>query len=279
MIIYYYYITILTYHHSTRQIVPIVNSATVEDTISSCIQNSYIWQNFHVISLQINMRLERLRLQLLQQLLQIENKMTIAQTQNDFIEFDILETQKQKITLDESAQRQYANMIIQIGNGAVTDSPPEICYLSETFNYKVNDCKILPDKTNDETKHDYNDRYQLKLLEAVQDFYPNGFDTYRMQDKTILAATNIQIDQWNCVVQQQNPNYSENENDFSNTNCKTYLSSDVLNAVDDPRDIISGMLSEEMLNKYNSDKSPPHKITLCIGDICYLMRTLSRQSR
>jgi len=269
-----------------RQIVPIVHSATVQDTISSCIQNSYIWQKFHVISLKINMRLERLRLQLLQQILKIDENMTIAQEQNDLLVFDMLETQKMQITLDESAQRKYANMIIQIGNGVVTNSPPEICYLTEntssktkTYNYKVQNCMILQDKTDTETKHEYNSRYHLKQLEAVQDFYPDGFQTHQMQDKTILAATNNQIDKWNCVVQQQNPNYSSNENDFSNTNCKTYLSSDVLNAVDDPRDIISGMLSEEMLNKYNSDKSPPHKITLCIGDICYLMRTLSRQSR
>ena len=63
------------------------------------------------------------------------------------------------------------------------------------------------------------------------------------------------------------------------TNSQTYLSSDVLNAVDDPRDIISNMLLSEMLNTFNSKKAPPHILKLCIGDICYLMRTLGRKTK
>jgi hypothetical protein len=77
-----------------------------------------------------------------------------------------------------------------------------------------------------------------------------------MHRKTILAATNNkQIDDWNSIVQRMNPNFSIEDT----INCLTYLSSDALNAVDDPRDVISNMLSSEMLiTSFNSDKAPPH---------------------
>ena len=57
------------------------------------------------------------------------------------------------------------------------------------------------------------------------------------------------------------------------------FSSDVLSAVDDPRDVISRMLTTEILHKFNSDKAPPHILKLCVGDICYLMRTLGRKTK
>eukprot|EP01036_Dinobryon_divergens_P041664 gene41664-55250_t len=38
------------------------------------------------------------------------------------------------------------------------------------------------------------------------------------------------------------------------------------------------MLSSEMMNAFKSDKTPPHILKLCIGDICYLMRTLGRKT-
>ena len=96
-----------------------------------------------------------------------------------------------------------------------------------------------------------------------------------MHTTTILAATNKQIDNWNTIIQQMNPNYSEEETQA----CKICFSSDVLNAVDDPRDVISSMLTTEILNRFNSDKAPPHVLKLCVGDICYLMRTLGRRTK
>ena len=106
-------------------------------------------------------------------------------------------------------------------------------------------------------------------------FYPQGFQSHKMHTTTILAATNKQIDDWNTIIQQMNPNYSDEETQA----CKICFSSDVLNAVDDPRDIISSMLTTEILNRFNSDKAPPHMLKLCVGDICYLMRTLGRRTK
>ena len=53
----------------------------------------------------------------------------------------------------------------------------------------------------------------------------------------------------------------------------------LISAVDDPRDVISRMLTTEMLNRFNSDKSPPRILKLCVGDICYLIRTLGRKTK
>ena len=104
-------------------------------------------------------------------------------------------------------------------------------------------------------------------LKALHHFYPQGFQSHKMHTKTILAATNRQIDDWNSIVQKMNPNYS----DYQETpKCLISFSSDVLSAVDDPRDVISRMLTTEMLNRFNSDKSPPHILKLCVGGICYL---------
>ena len=72
-----------------------------------------------------------------------------------------------------------------------------------------------------------------------------------------------------------NPNSSSTSPDT----CRTYLSNDKLADVDDPRDVISGMLSEELLNECNSKDAPPHELKLAVGDICYLLRTLSRKDR
>ena len=39
------------------------------------------------------------------------------------------------------------------------------------------------------------------------------------------------------------------------------------------------MLTTEILNNFNNDKAPPHLLKLCVGDICYLMRTLGRKTK
>ena len=55
--------------------------------------------------------------------------------------------------------------------------------------------------------------------------------------------------------------------------------SDVLSAVDDPRHVISNMLTMEISNKFINEKTPPHMLKLCVGDICYLVRILCRKNK
>lgn len=80
---------------------------------------------------------------------------------------------------------------------------------------------------------------------------------------------------WNDIIQQMNPDCVEDDC----TRCRVYLSHDKLGEVDDPRDVISEMLSEEILNEATSKEAPPHSLKLAVNDICYLLYSLSRKDR
>ena len=264
-----------------KQIAPVKKGGTIEQIKMACIQNSKHWSYFQVCSLRTNMRLERLRLRLIQSIQLIDAKIETAQENDNTTLIQSLQQQKQTLISDELGQREYAQMILQIGLGQVQNTE----YISfhsfdpvnfaTVYKYRPSKCYILQDKREVETHSEYVLRCREAKVNTLRDFYRQGFQSHKMHAKTILAATNKQIDDWNSIVQQMNPNYSVGDTQH----CVSYLSSDVLNAVDDPRDIISNMLSSEMLNTFNSDKAPPHILKLCVGDICYLMRTLGRKTK
>ena len=264
-----------------RQIAPVKKGGTIEQVKMACIQNSKHWPYFQVRALRTNMRLERLRLQLIQNIQSIDAKIETAQDNGNLALIESFRLQKQTLISDELGQREYAQMILQIGNGNVEDTERISFHTYDPINfatvykYKPSKCFILQDRKEDETRSEYYVRCREAKVNALRDFYPQGFQSHKMHRKTILAATNKQIDDWNSIVQRMNPNFSVEDT----PNSISYLSSDVLNAVDDPRDVISNMLSSEMLNTFNSDKAPPHILKLCVGDICYLMRTLGRKTK
>jgi hypothetical protein len=80
---------------------------------------------------------------------------------------------------------------------------------------------------------EYNARSTEAKIATLRYFYPHqeGFQSYKMHTKTILAATNRQIDDWNSIVQKLNPNYADEQTH----KCLISFSSDVLSAVDDSR--------------------------------------------
>jgi len=229
------------------------------------------------------MRLERLRQQILLKLQDIQGSIEAADEQGDLQQIQYLSNERDLLLSDEEGQRNYARMILQIGNGNVTDSEKiwfnktDPSHYSTTYNFKTDKCFVMQDKQDNESNKEFEARSKLCMDDAVQEFYPNGFESHKMHNKTILAATNKQVDNWNYIVQKMNPNYSGTVIETSTKMCRTYYSADKLAEVDDPKNIISEMLSEEILNSYNSDKSPPHSLTFCVGDICYLMRTLGKK--
>ena len=233
------------------------------------------------------MRLERLRQQILLKLQDIDKSIEAANDQGDLQLIQSLTSERDLLISDEEGQRNYARMILQIGNGIVTDSEQlwlnksDPSNYSTTYNFKTDNCFVIQDKEESESKKEFEARILISMRDTVQKFYPNGFESHKRHNKTILAATNKQVDKWNEIIQKMNPNYSPNVVEHSSsttkTMCKTYYSADKLAEVDDSKNIISDMLSEEILNSYNSDKSPPHALTFCVGDICYLMRTLGKK--
>jgi hypothetical protein len=62
-----------------------------------------------------------------------------------------------------------------------------------TYKYKPSKVFVLEDKTEGETWMEYSARSTEAKLQALHHFYPQGFQSHKMQSKTILAATNRQI--------------------------------------------------------------------------------------
>jgi hypothetical protein len=173
-------------------------------------------------------------------------------------------------------------MILQIGSGIVENTDhisfhdADPVTFSTTYKYRPTKVFVLEDKAEGEQWLEYNARSTEAKIAALRYFYPQGFQSYKMHSKTIIAATNRQIDDWNSIVQKLNPNYADEQTH----KCLMSFSFDVLiSAVDDPRDVISSMLTTEILNNFRNDKAPPHLLKLCVGDICYLMRTLGRKTK
>ena len=71
---------------------------------------------------------------------------------------------------------------------------------------------------------------------------------------------------WNTEVQKLN---------VANSIVKLY-SSDTLCEVDDPKGYLAKFLDEEVLNNFNNRDVPPHELNLKVGDICFLLRTISK---
>jgi ATP-dependent DNA helicase PIF1 len=99
--------------------------------------------------------------------------------------------------------------------------------------------------------------------DALKWLYPNNFSSEAAATTTILAGTNVQVNQWNDVIANLNPGIE-----------KIYESVDEMGEVDDPHDILKNMLTSTVLNDMNATSVPPHILHLKEGDICILQRNL-----
>jgi hypothetical protein len=107
------------------------------------------------------------------------------------------------------------------------------------------------------------------MNEALQFIFPHGFDPDMMRGKAILATTNARVDEWNLKVQELNVANEE----------RTYTSTDTFCDFDDRNHFLQYMLSEQILNKFNSHGVPPHIIKFKVGDICILLRNISKSDK
>jgi hypothetical protein len=82
-----------------------------------------------------------------------------------------------------------------------------------------------------------------------------------------LAATNVQCDEWNALVQEMNPNIASE-----------YKSRDKLCEVDDLQGNIAQMLTESVLNDFNNNGILPHVLKVKVGDICIILRNLCKSN-
>lgn len=126
------------------------------------------------------------------------------------------------------------------------------------------DLKLLQSPPNVQVFTDKND--------AIDFLFPNSFDTPDFNQRVILTGTNSEVDQWNNIIQKLNPNNSPTSRKLHHL-----YSYDVLAEVDDPHDILKEILTPEVLNRFHKNNVPPNILTLCVGDVCIILRNLSKR--
>jgi hypothetical protein len=166
------------------------------------------------------------------------------------------------LNANDPEQMMYAELLKEIGKGT---------YYREALYYEPNlsvPLVEIPSHPDDDTTRIAFQTFKYYCNDtkgALQWLYPNGFDSYIMKDSCILATTNESVDEWNSIVQ----NLNDNE-----TN--SLYSVDTFDEVDDPKHIIRGMITEDVMNRYSEHGSPPHKLDLKINDICILLRHVDK---
>jgi ATP-dependent DNA helicase PIF1 len=103
------------------------------------------------------------------------------------------------------------------------------------------------------------------LQAALAWLYPGGYSPDHAAKNVVLATTNALVDEWNEIIAALNPN-PEHE---------PLYSKDTFADVDDDHGHLKQMISDEVLQKYNTNDVPPHKLILKVGDVCLIMRNLN----
>ncbi len=216
-----------------------VKYATISEQINACITSSIYWPQFQIRTLTTNMRLQNI----------IETfyaKYPLGEPVNDANE-QYLYQQDLHIM---RGQQDYGQMINMIGEGRYN----ETCSASMVqINNYINPTTIKYALTQTPFIHD--------CEEAIRQLYPNGFSTSEMTSCCIIAATNTRVDFWNKLVQDMNPR-----------DAWILKSEDKFGSIDDPYNILSSMMTENVLNKFSNTGIPPHVLELKIGDICIVAK-------
>jgi len=167
----------------------------------------------------------------------------------------------ENMRLFSSEDRNYLNKQI--------DYAESILAIGEGKNH--NSALILNENTSDSIMHvglpnmEYFIANDDNYDRALNWLYPNGFVMEDMIQNCILASTNNAVDEWNERVQT-----------FNNSRDIFQLSSnDSLADVDDPHGYLCRTLSDEILNKFNSNGVPKHILKLKINDICIVLRAMN----
>ena len=111
-------------------------------------------------------------------------------------------------------------------------------------------------------------KYLTDIDKALLFLYPQAFNTPNLHERAILCATNENVDDWNTKVQELNPNAPI-----------TFTAKNEFSDVDDPKGILKSLFTEDACMFYKQNGVPDHRITLKVGDICFVMRTLNRKER
>ena len=154
---------------------------------------------------------------------------------------------------EDDPQKNYGDLTLAIGEG-----------------YHLNKDADLQSENNQTGEQIYilnNINYVLTEDEAINFIYPEGvINQENIISRALLAVTNKEVDHWNERMQELNLNQMEH-----------LYSKDKLSEVDDPHNILSAMLTEDILHKFNNNSVPPHELKLKCGDICIITRNIAKK--
>jgi hypothetical protein len=155
-------------------------------------------------------------------------------------------TENMRLRGATQSQLEYSKLLLEVGSGG-RDHELEIEDYG-TYVMGLHDQKVF-----------------TELSDAVDFIHPNGFDLDHITKVCILAATNVQVDQWNQRVQDLNSNQTHH-----------LFSYDMFDEVDDQNGYLREMITPEILNHYSNSQVPAHDLTLKVDDICLLMRKVQK---
>ena len=162
---------------------PIVKFGVRQEVVQACIKSSYLWGEFTVLKLTINMRLRGLHADLMRRV-----------EENDPRYYYSEEYQEKKTALDK--QTSYGKMILTIGEGRANHDDLDMLNRNDYDATQIYRLSTIP--------------YHLDTDEGMKDaltwLYPDGFNSSTMYNSCILAALNDRGDRWNEIVQDMNPN-------------------------------------------------------------------------
>lgn len=148
---------------------------------------------------------------------------------------------------DEIEQLNYADMLIDVSN----NHDSKFCQVVETNS--VDTCTLGLPLLNYFIEDDHD--------EAVEWLYPEGNLDF---SATVLCSTNESVDMWNAVAQSFNVNEEH-----------VLRSKDTFSEVDDVNGHIQKMISTSLLNGFKKSGVPNHELTLKVGDICLITRSIT----
>jgi ATP-dependent DNA helicase PIF1 len=151
---------------------------------------------------------------------------------------------------EDQRQLQYADMMIKVCWNQDSTWCQEVERIDEnTTTLGVPYLKYIT-KTNQVTDND-----------TLNWLYLNGNISYQ---ETILCSNNESADRWNAIVQRMN----------MSTEYKLMLR-DSFEEVDDQNGHLKKMLTKAVLNKFQKNGVPNHKLILKTGDICLITRAIN----
>lgn len=151
------------------------------------------------------------------------------------------------LSQDEEEQLQYADMLIDVSKNLNSTH----CQVIEVESENVSKLGLPILQYFTEAEYD----------SAVEWLYPGGQLDF---NATILCCNNASVDRWNAIAQGMNPSEEH-----------ILKSKDCFSEVDDINGHLKDMMSTTMLNGFNNNGVPSHKLFLKVGDICLITRAIN----